>query len=248
MKQCLQTGVMIYNCIFHYRNNACRIDAITSNYISPFDAHSSLIMANTFVMMCKYITKESRVCLSRCVTQTAKSETTDILSNQIIISIQYIVNIQPILSKIFYSLPKFRIDIYFRYVYELGPVYWHKLSRARTGMSTAIHSLIWDVITHSLPNFSDGLIKPPLKLEYGWLITSQCFGWMYLCVHALIPMLVLATRPIPTSTFCVWSTCVQDPGSMDSSALVTFDVKPEICTDEIALLWVQPSQSWYDTL
>ena len=40
-----------------------------------------------------------------------------------------------------------------------------------------IHTTLWDVITHTCPNFNDGLAKLPLKLRHGWVIT---FHWKLL--------------------------------------------------------------------
>ena len=38
----------------------------------------------------------------------------------------------------------------------------------------------------SIPNFGGVLVKPPLKLGYGWVIQSHPFIWMWLLVHAII--------------------------------------------------------------
>ena len=39
--------------------------------------------------------------------------------------------------------------------------------------SNNIHHFLWDIITHPCPNFNGGLVKPPLMLGHGWLITSH---------------------------------------------------------------------------
>ena len=36
-----------------------------------------------------------------------------------------------------------------------------------------IHIKLWDIITHPCPYFNGGLIKPPLKLAHGWVISSH---------------------------------------------------------------------------
>ena len=48
-----------------------------------------------------------------------------------------------------------------------------------------IHCFKWDVITHPCPNFNGGLVKPPLKLGYGWVTTFHCLVWMLLLIHAI---------------------------------------------------------------
>ena len=49
-----------------------------------------------------------------------------------------------------------------------------------------IHTFLWDVITHPCPNFNGSLVKLPLKLGHGWVITSHIKLWMLLCIHVLI--------------------------------------------------------------
>ena len=41
-----------------------------------------------------------------------------------------------------------------------------------------IGDFMWDVTTHPCPNFNDGLIKPPMELGHGWIITYYRFIWM----------------------------------------------------------------------
>ena len=52
--------------------------------------------------------------------------------------------------------------------------------------SNYIHVKRWGGITNPCPNFSSGLVKPPLKWGRGWVITSHTKQWMYLIIHALI--------------------------------------------------------------
>ena len=39
--------------------------------------------------------------------------------------------------------------------------------------SNYIHMKLWEVITHTDPNFNDSLDKPPLNLVHWWVITSH---------------------------------------------------------------------------
>ena len=39
--------------------------------------------------------------------------------------------------------------------------------------SNNLHHFLWDIITHPCPNFNGGLVKPPLMLGHGWLLTSH---------------------------------------------------------------------------
>ena len=56
----------------------------------------------------------------------------------------------------------------------------HKMKKNKTNKNIGINSRIgnymypkqWDVITNPYPNFNGGLVKPTLKLVYGWVITS----------------------------------------------------------------------------
>ena len=49
---------------------------------------------------------------------------------------------------------------------------------------------MWDIITHPCLDFNSGLTKPSLKIGHGWVISSHCFTWMWLLIHAQIAMLV----------------------------------------------------------
>ena len=54
----------------------------------------------------------------------------------------------------------------------------------RAWMTNYIHTELWDVITHSRPNFSDRLLRP-YKLGYGWVITFLRKIWIGLIIHAI---------------------------------------------------------------
>ena len=55
----------------------------------------------------------------------------------------------------------------------------------------ATHSFTRDLIIYPcLSNFNK-VNKPPLRLRYGWVITSHSCMWMLLCIHALNPKLDL---------------------------------------------------------
>ena len=47
------------------------------------------------------------------------------------------------------------------------------------------HSFLWGVINHPCPNFRADLVKLPLMLRHGWVITSPSFIWMYPCSNIL---------------------------------------------------------------
>ena len=49
--------------------------------------------------------------------------------------------------------------------------------RIRTWICNHIHVKQRNVVTHLYPDFNDGLIKPPLKLGYGWMITCNKKQW-----------------------------------------------------------------------
>ena len=46
-----------------------------------------------------------------------------------------------------------------------------------------LHSFLWVVIIHPCYNFNGGLIKPPLKLRYGWVNTSYTYMWLNIYCH-----------------------------------------------------------------
>ena len=46
-----------------------------------------------------------------------------------------------------------------------------------------IHMREWDVIIHPHSNFNGGLVKPPLKLGHGWIITYHRKLSMYIFIH-----------------------------------------------------------------
>ena len=77
-------------------------------------------------------------------------------------------------------------------VFEVSVLYvkgvWYGLTEIKSWTCNHNHYLIWDVINH--PCFNGGLTKPPLKLEYGRVIASHSFTWMYWLIHAPISMLV----------------------------------------------------------
>ena len=52
-------------------------------------------------------------------------------------------------------------------------------------MSQSYRIKLWDALCHPCPNFNGGLIKPPLKLGHGWVITSHMKQWMLLFVSLL---------------------------------------------------------------
>ena len=56
-------------------------------------------------------------------------------------------------------------------LFDIGRFYTH----LSVLLSNYIRVKQWDIITHPCPNFNGGLVKPPLKLGHGWLITSRCF-------------------------------------------------------------------------
>ena len=44
----------------------------------------------------------------------------------------------------------------------------------------------WDLITHPCPNFSGGLVEPPLELGHGGVITFHTKPWVWSRIHALV--------------------------------------------------------------
>ena len=52
-----------------------------------------------------------------------------------------------------------------------------------------IFGFLWDVITHSCPNFNDDVVKLKLKLLHG-CVASHTLTWMYFYIHVVIPKLV----------------------------------------------------------
>ena len=65
-------------------------------------------------------------------------------------------------------------------------------------MSKYIDYFIRDVITHPCPNFSGGLIKPPLKLGHGWIIICRAFVWILPAYFGWISNIATTKRFQPT--------------------------------------------------
>ena len=47
-------------------------------------------------------------------------------------------------------------------------------------ISNYIHCFLRNIIIHPSYTFNHSWTKPPLKLGFGWMITSLCFTWMYI--------------------------------------------------------------------
>ena len=62
------------------------------------------------------------------------------------------------------------------------------LTYIRVCISNYINVFLWDVSTYPCPNWNEGLTKPPLKSGHGRLIASRSFTWMWLLLHAIIPI------------------------------------------------------------
>ena len=56
-----------------------------------------------------------------------------------------------------------------------------------------------------MPNFKCGLIKPPLRLGRGWVITSHCFVMMWLFIHTLPGARVIIKRSAVRGVISLWS-------------------------------------------
>ena len=78
-----------------------------------------------------------------------------------------------------------------------------ELTNGSTEIDTGISiCILYDVIIHPRPNFKGGWTKPPLKLGYGWVITTHHFMRVYFitsyfrCFGKLISV---STRSLCTS-------------------------------------------------
>ena len=56
-----------------------------------------------------------------------------------------------------------------------GTLYEKSSTKIKSWICNNLTDLMWDIITHPRPNFNGGLVKPPLKLGHGWVITSRSF-------------------------------------------------------------------------
>ena len=54
------------------------------------------------------------------------------------------------------------------------------------GVGNYIHVKQCDLITHLCPNFNGGLVKPPMKIGYGSVLTSHRKIWLWLLAHVLV--------------------------------------------------------------
>ena len=65
----------------------------------------------------------------------------------------------------------------------LGPLSLTEISQISTGIgkwsNNQIHVKQWDAKTHSYHKFHGGLVKSPLKLQHGWVITSLALRWRH---------------------------------------------------------------------
>ena len=91
------------------------------------------------------------------------------------------------------SFFQFSLAIIAPIVYYLGSLFYlTRLPKSSIKISVCImisNYVImkgWDLITHPCPNFNGCLVKPPLKLRPGWLITFHIKQWVWLLMHALI--------------------------------------------------------------
>ena len=67
-----------------------------------------------------------------------------------------------------------------------------RLSQIKARISNNLHRFLWDVITHTCPNFSAGLNNPPMKLRHGSIITSHILcGNMNVFIEFSSPLLLL---------------------------------------------------------
>ena len=85
-----------------------------------------------------------------------------------------------------------------------GSLSWdyHDLTEIGTWISNYIHYML-NVITHPCPNFNISLTKLPLVLGHGWVISTHCYMWIKLVIHAVILVLFFSW----TKQFNEWFFC-----------------------------------------
>ena len=71
-------------------------------------------------------------------------------------------------------------------------------------------SFWWDVIALPCRTFRGGLVKPPIEIGHGWIITSLILMWIYLLRQALNPFLIFSkvapvSQPVITVSV-LWGT------------------------------------------
>ena len=86
------------------------------------------------------------------------------------------------------------------------------------------------VVTHPYPTFNVDLVKPPMNLVHGSVITSDSFAGNWLVIHALIPILDKVKWPLGAAPVAVRRRNDMQAVNLQRAGLLTSPTELDIIT------------------